>query len=231
MSSSGSRCPRTRTTGCAPTVTCRSDAFRATICSSRSSMEYSVRRHSPPRELSAAAYPILERTFRSGFEAVRFTSSREKSCARPADTTCEPSAHPYQEDHACFPELRTGSVRRGARGLHPDRAPGRDHHPRDPACDRDPVVPQLPHPGEQVGRAGERPRSRPGHGGVQRRPRHRLRGRHADQAPAESYDAGIKNIKISVATLDELLHPEHRPGHGRRTTSPARPATSRPGNC
>src|ERR1044072_6514386 len=36
----GSSFPRTRTAGCAPTATCRSDAFRATVCSSRSSIEY-----------------------------------------------------------------------------------------------------------------------------------------------------------------------------------------------
>src|SRR5437868_10781101 len=53
----------------------------------------------------------------------------------------------------------------GRQRLYPDRAPRRDHHPRDPACDCDPLVPQLPHAAEQVRRARERPRCSPGHGG------------------------------------------------------------------
>src|SRR5206468_5044320 len=38
----------------------------------------------------------------------------------------------------------------GRSRIHADRAPRRHHHPRDPACDRDPLVPQLPHAGAQV---------------------------------------------------------------------------------
>ena len=41
-------------------------------------------------------------------------------------------------------------------GLHPDRAPRRDDHPRDPHRDRDPLLPQLPGSREQ-----ERGRRRP----------------------------------------------------------------------
>jgi hypothetical protein len=78
-----------------------------------------VRRHSPPRELSAGVTPFL----RGRSEAIseRFASPHRgrKTARGPADTSGEPSAHPYQEDHACFPELRTGSVRRGAMRVSP----------------------------------------------------------------------------------------------------------------
>ena len=52
-------CPRTRNAGGLPTVTCRSEAPSATICSSRSSMEVSCW-HSPSTELSAARCSSLE---------------------------------------------------------------------------------------------------------------------------------------------------------------------------
>ena len=41
-------------------------------------------------------------------------------------------------------------------GLHPDRAPRRHDHPRDPDRDRDPVLPQLPGPREQERRRRRR---------------------------------------------------------------------------
>ena len=127
------------------------------------------------------------------------------------------------KEHDMTAELAAASRERRAR-LHADRAPRRDHHPRDPACDRDPLVPQLPHPGEQVRGAGQRPRRSAGHGGVQRRPRHRLHRRDADKLQG-SYDAGIKNIKISVANSTTYCIVNTSRARSS-TTSPARRATS-----
>ena len=46
-----------------------------------------------------------------------------------------------------------------------------------------------------------------------------------------SYDAGIKNIKISVANSMAYCIVNTVAGHGRRTTSPARRADIKAGSC
>ena len=46
-----------------------------------------------------------------------------------------------------------------------------------------------------------------------------------------SYDAGIKNIKISVANEHRVLHRQHRPGHRQSTTSRASRGDIKSGSC
>ena len=81
--------------------------------------------------------------------------------------------------------------------FHPDRASGRDHHHRDPARDRNPVVHQVPRSREQVGRAGQRPRVDPGSRGVLRRQQHVCR--RALTYLQTTYDQGVKNIIVVSA--------------------------------
>ena len=102
-------------------------------------------------------------------------------------------------------------------GLHPDRAPGRHHHPRDPARHRHSVVPRLQGSRQQVGRPGERPRRRPRPRGVRRR-QQRVHGRHLAKLQA-SYDAGIKNVIFGVTAPTATTYCSTRQGrHRRRTT-------------
>ena len=65
----------------------------------------------------------------------------------------------------------------------------------------------------------------PGHGGVQRRPRHRLHRCDAHQAPAE-LRRGHQEREDRPRQQHQLLHPEHRARARRPTTRAARPATS-----
>ena len=114
----------------------------------------------------------------------------------------------------------------GRSRFYADRAPRRDHHPRDPACDRDPSYLSF--------------RTRANKSAAQANVRAAVPGMeafNADHATGYtgvtltklqgSYDAGIKNIKISVATLDELLHRQHVPGTVQSPQVRVRPATSR----